>query len=79
MADGAVIGDALSILCVVTSVVAAEASGIGVVTEVVWMRPPADLHEGKYIVTIDHGESLRGLIDLRALPGPDSLDGRQPE
>src|SRR5271163_2750479 len=64
MADGTVIVDAFAIFGVVAAIMTAEASGIVVVTKVVRMRAPCDLHRRKDILAIDSEKCLGGLIDL---------------
>ena len=64
VAGGAIISDALPIFRVVVAVVAAEASGIIVMTEIIRMGSPSDLHESKDISAVNDDECLCSLVDL---------------
>lgn len=58
--DGAVIGDACAAFRIVAAVVAAEAARGIVVSNIVGMGTPGDLHRGKDICVINADESFRG-------------------
>jgi hypothetical protein len=70
MAHGAVVRNTLAIFCIMTAVMTAEAPWIVVVSEVIGMSSPADLHVREDISAIYRGQCFCSLVDLRALSVP---------
>ena len=71
VAEAAVVAEGLAVLRGVAAVVAAEAAGVGHVSDVVGVRAPRDLHIRKDVAVVDGDEAGRGGIDFGALCVPD--------
>ncbi len=63
VADGAVLRNGGTVLSRMAAVVAAEASRIFHVANVVGMCSPGDFHERKYILVIERYQLFAGLVD----------------
>ena len=59
----------VAVLGGVAAVVATEAARIAHVTDVVGMRSPGHLHEGKYVLVVEGHEFLAGSFHQRCLCG----------
>ena len=76
MTDRTVVGYTHVFLCIVIAVVAAEASWIVIMSEIVRVGAPANVHEGKDVGAVDYGQRMCRLLDLRTLSVPYSRISR---
>ena len=67
VAGGAVLSDAFSVLCHMVAVVAAEATRIAHVTNVVWVRSPCHLHIREHVLAVERDQFLARGLDQRRL------------